>query len=106
VPIEAISEKCANEVAEWVQRQKSYILSDCGKLVSCRVSNTKTFSFYCVAVFKEPRLLRLQLLIENLLIEHVHSDTSFWLLEIVDLVVAFIPHEKGKVPSDMASTHE
>jgi hypothetical protein len=63
-------------------------------------------SFYCVTVLKETPLLRLQLLIENLLIEHVHSDTSFWLLEIVDLVMAFIPHEKGKVPSNMASTHE
>lgn len=43
---------------------------------------------------------------ENLLIERVRSDTPLWLLEIVDLVMAFIPHEKGKVPSDVASTHE
>jgi hypothetical protein len=68
--------------------------------------NTKTLSFYCVAVLKEPPLLRLELLIENLLIEHAHSDTFLWLLEIVDLVMAFIPHEKGKAPSDTASTHE
>ena len=30
-----------------------------------------------LTVLKEPSLLRLQLLIVNLLIEHIHSDTSF-----------------------------
>ena len=77
------------------------------RLPPCRVALTPSWSFPGDDLVSQHSVgSRLQLLIGNLLIEHVHSDTFLWLLEIVDLVMAFIPHEKGKAPLDIASTHE